>query len=114
MVGFHTMRFHLDVEILDVVVDSDACAVPVLTPAEATSIEPSGSSRPAPHPHLTRTPASSPHAGTPITILNPGTHNEVILIELGLSAVEREALIQAGALGEEARENQKVKAKAKL
>lgn len=91
--------------------DSDACAVPVLTPTEAALMDPSGSARPAPHPHLSRTPASSPQAGSPPTVLEPGTHNEAILIELGLSAGERDALVQAGALGEEARDNWKAKTK---
>lgn len=47
-------------------------------------------------------------------ILEPGTHNEAILIELGFSAEEREALVQAGALGEAARDNWKARTKAKL
>lgn len=47
-------------------------------------------------------------------ILEPGTHNEHILIELGFSAEERDTLIQAGALGEEARDNWKARMKAKL
>lgn len=86
--------------------------MPVLTPAEAASIDSTGSPRPAPHPQLTRTPASSPHAGPSFTtILEPGTHNEAILIELGFSAEERDTLVQAGALGEEARDNHKAKAK---
>ncbi|KAF8126995.1 CoA-transferase family III [Boletus edulis] len=97
--------------------DSDACAVPVLTPAEAASIDPTGSPRPAPHPQLSRTPApalasaSSVHARP--TILKPGTHNEAILVELGLSAEERDALVQADALGEEARDKW-IKTRAKL
>ncbi|KAF8548145.1 CoA-transferase family III [Imleria badia] len=98
----------------DVFHDSDACAVPVLTPAEAASIDPTGSPRPAPHPRLSRTPASasSPHVGSSATaILEPGTHNEAVLIELGLSAEERGTLVQAGALGEEARDKWKAKAK---
>ncbi|KAH0832954.1 CoA-transferase family III domain-containing protein [Lanmaoa asiatica] len=98
----------------DVFHDSDACAVPVLTPAEAASIDPTGSPRPAPHPQLSRTPASSPHAGSATTILEPGTHNEAILIELGFSAEERNTLIQTGALGEDARDNWKARVKAKL
>jgi len=96
----------------DVFHDSDACAVPVLTPAEAASIDPTGSTRPVPHPQLSRTPASSPDAGSSSTmILQPGTHNEAILIELGFSAEERDTLVQAGAFGEEARDNRKAKAK---
>lgn len=87
--------------------------MPVLTPAEAASIDPTGSACPAPHPQLSRTPALPLRAGSP-TILEPGTHNEAILIELGFSAEERDALVQAGALGEEARDNWKAKAKAKL
>ena len=91
--------------------------MPVLTPAEAASIDPTGSPRPAPHPRLSRTPApSSPHdAGSspPPTILQPGTHNKAILAELGLSTEERDALVQAGALGEEARDKWR-KATAKL
>lgn len=49
-----------------------------------------------------------------MTILQPGTHSEVILIELGLSSQERDALVQAGALGEEARDKWKAMTKAKL
>lgn len=91
--------------------DSDACAVPVLTPAEAASVDPTGSPRPAPHPQLSRTPASSPHAGSPTTILEPGTHNEAILIELGFSPEERNTLVRAGALGEVVRDSWKAKSK---
>ncbi|KAG9314913.1 CoA-transferase family III [Chiua virens] len=92
--------------------DSDACAVPVLTPAEAALIDPSDSTRPVPHPQLARTPASSPRGGSPLgSILEPGTHNEDILMELGFSTEERDKLVQAGALGEEACGKWKAKAK---
>ncbi|KAF9223849.1 CoA-transferase family III [Gyrodon lividus] len=94
----------------DVFHDSDACAVPVLLPAEAASIDPTGSSRPAPHPHLSRTPASLRHAGS-TTILEPGTHNDEILIELGLPAEERKQLVLAGGLGEELRDKARSKSK---
>ena len=91
--------------------DSDACAVPVLTPVEAASIDPTGSPRPAPHPRLSRTPASSPHPGSATRILEPGSHNEATLVEIRLSAEERDTLVQASAFGEEARDNSKAKAK---
>ncbi|KAF9236717.1 CoA-transferase family III domain-containing protein [Melanogaster broomeanus] len=95
----------------DVFLDSDACAVPVLSPAEAASIDPSGSPRPAPHPDLSRTPASIKPGGSLAKILEPGAHNEEILAELGLSAEQRKQLELAGALGEEVREKPSTKAK---
>ncbi|KAF8837265.1 CoA-transferase family III [Paxillus ammoniavirescens] len=94
----------------DVFQDSDACAVPVLLPAEAASIDPTGSHRPAPHPQLSRTPASFQRGGSS-TILEPGTHNEEILIELGLPAEERKQLVLAGGLGVEMRDKARSKSK---
>jgi len=44
-------------------------------------------------------------------MLEPGTHNEAILIELGFSAEERDTLVRAGALGEEVRDSWKAKTK---
>ncbi|KIJ67100.1 hypothetical protein HYDPIDRAFT_26503 [Hydnomerulius pinastri MD-312] len=98
--GFKTMPRDYWAEVFH---GSDACAVPVLSPAEAAHQDPTGSLRPAPHPHLSRTAPSSLHTG-PNTMLEPGTHNEEILAELGLSTVERKQLALEGALGEEMRD----------
>lgn len=80
---------------------SDACAVPVLSPEEAAQLDPSGSARPAPHPHLSRTPAL-PQGGSNLrTLLQPGTHMEEVLLETGLSGGDIRQLALDGAFGEQ-------------
>ncbi|TCD61072.1 hypothetical protein EIP91_009056 [Steccherinum ochraceum] len=81
----------------------DACAVPVLTPHEASILMESDAS-PPPHPRLTRTPAKSlpaiPATATAARYsLQPGADTEVILNELGYSDKEQELLARDGALG---------------
>ncbi|KAF8501882.1 CoA-transferase family III domain-containing protein [Hysterangium stoloniferum] len=83
----------------------DACAVPVLTPFEAVAHTVASSPIPQPHPHLSRTPArnSAPNgenARSSAMSLNiqPGTHNEEILTELGLSMKEKLVLVQHGVI----------------
>ncbi|KAG6331762.1 hypothetical protein ID866_7323 [Astraeus odoratus] len=78
---------------------SDACAMPVLTPEEASQVGPSGSLCPAPHPHLSRTPPL-PQEGVQLgSTLEPGTHTMQVLIEVGLSRDEIEKLTLDGAFG---------------
>ena len=78
-------------------------SVPVLSLGEAARLDPTSSLRPAPHPHLSRTPPSPRSTGSS-KILKPGTHTEEILAELSLSAAERKRLAYEGALGKEIRE----------
>ncbi|TDL16558.1 CoA-transferase family III [Rickenella mellea] len=83
---------------------TDACAVPVLTPAEAAQ---ASSPLPAPHPELLQTPAlplpsTARHAKASLN-LKPGHHTEEILMELGLTAEQRKILDTSGALGGEAK-----------
>jgi alpha-methylacyl-CoA racemase len=76
---------------------SDACALPVLTPIEAhASALPDAS-------FLTVHTASQPVTALSNPCLQPGTHTQEILEELGLSEGERRQLVLNGALGEEAR-----------
>ncbi|KIM52241.1 hypothetical protein SCLCIDRAFT_573572 [Scleroderma citrinum Foug A] len=80
---------------------SDACAVPVLFPEEAAQLDPEGSTRPAPHPHLSRTPALPQGGSNPRTLLQPGTHTEEVLLETGLSGEDIKQLASDGAFGEQ-------------
>jgi len=83
----------------------DACAVPVLAPSEATAHTVASSPIPQPHPHLSRTPArnSVPNGGDAQSLamslcIQPGTHNEEILTELGFSMKEKLVLVQEGVI----------------
>ncbi|KAG6331500.1 hypothetical protein ID866_7587 [Astraeus odoratus] len=78
---------------------SDACAVPVLTPEEAGHLDPSGSLRPAPHPRLSRTPPLPQDLAKSNITLEPGTHTEAVLVEIGLSAGDIKQLGSQGAFG---------------
>jgi alpha-methylacyl-CoA racemase len=89
---------------LSLLSDSDACAFPILSPAEAAAlaVTPVDNPKvaPAPHPHLLRTPALplpvySPERG----ILEPGQHNVEVLVELGLSKSEIDQLASNGVFG---------------
>jgi alpha-methylacyl-CoA racemase len=98
-------------------IGSDACTVPVLSPAEAALLaisEPSTASvsdagaefasTPAPHPQLSRTPAlpldGTGHIQEDRPYLVPGTHTEEVLHEvLGLGSEEIARLRVGGALG---------------
>ncbi|KAF8501881.1 CoA-transferase family III [Hysterangium stoloniferum] len=84
----------------------DACAVPVLTPSEAAVHTVTCSPIPQPHPHLSRTPARDPVPNGDARSLNtwlkiqPGTHNEEILTELGLSMREKLVLVKQGVISQ--------------
>jgi len=91
----------------DVFHGTDACAVPVLSPAEAAQLY--GSLYPIPHPEFSRT--SPPPLQDGITTLDPGKHSADILRELGLSEEYIRQLITEGALGKEVRELERSKSK---
>lgn len=83
----------------------DACAVPVLTPAEAVMHSNPPSSVPHPHPRLSRTPAVASVPGSAAaealeteTSVRPGAHTKDILRELGVSEDEQQVLIEEGAI----------------
>jgi len=78
----------------DIFHGTDACAIPVLNPAEAARI--AGSPLPTPHPHLSRTPGTSP--GTSIATIAPCEHTEEVLREIGLSECELARLEEGGAI----------------
>jgi len=73
---------------------TDSCVVPVLSPEEAAAR--AGSSVPAPHPVLSRTP--SQHVPT-LTVLVPGQHTVEILKEIGVSETEAQKLLKRGIVG---------------
>ncbi|KAF8529909.1 CoA-transferase family III [Gautieria morchelliformis] len=84
----------------------DACAVPVLTPAEAAAHSTTHSPIPHPHPSLSRTPApaSVPESAASQTLntafsVDPGTHTDEILRDLGVSHDEQQRLIEEGVIG---------------
>ncbi|KAG2133640.1 CoA-transferase family III [Suillus bovinus] len=92
----------------DVFHGTDACAVPVLSPAEAAQLH--GSLYPMPHPEFSRTsPSSLPQ--NEIKTLDPGKHTADILRELGLSEKDMRQLVTEGALGKEARELERPKSR---
>lgn len=87
---------------------TDACAVPVLMPPEATAALES-SPMPEFHPRVVRhnghdqySPSSHKHLDTSKIILQPGLHTEELLTEAGLSDREIKKLALEGALGKEA------------
>ncbi|KAF7790543.1 hypothetical protein EIP86_001499 [Pleurotus ostreatoroseus] len=85
--------------------DLDACAIPVLSPAEAAKQATASSSNqtsttPTPHPQLSRTPARTEQMLSPTTfILSPGQHTDQILEEIGVTTTERRQLTADGAFG---------------
>lgn len=84
---------------------SDACALPVLTPLEASKLVHANSEPasliPHPHPRLSRTPfvpiPTKEEDG--LKLLKPGQHTDEVLTELGLSEGEKRKLKAEGALG---------------
>jgi len=78
---------------------SDACAVPVLTPTEAASLDSSRSHVPKPHPCVSPETSSIAKVSP---ILLPGQHTQEVLTELGLSKMEQKKLARDGALGAKA------------
>jgi alpha-methylacyl-CoA racemase len=84
----------------------DACAVPVLTPAEAVVHSTPASAIPHPHPRLLRTPAPASVTGSAAALaletaisVQPGAHTADILCELGISQDEQRMLTEEGAIG---------------
>ncbi len=83
-------------------VGTDACTFPVLTPLEASKLDPSRSLTPAPHPILSRTPSvplERSAKGQPLGLKRAGEDTEQILGELGLGEDEKRRLRTDGALG---------------
>ncbi|KAH9919352.1 CoA-transferase family III [Amylocystis lapponica] len=88
---------------------TDACAVPVLSPAEAAAIAQSTCTSasvllPNPHPDLSRTPAVAVQGIAPDAVprsleLKSGRHTQDVLDELGMSEMEKQKLEHDGALG---------------
>ncbi|KAJ3928394.1 MAG: CoA-transferase family III [Lentinula lateritia] len=84
-----------------VFMNTDACAIPMLTPKESSKVEEFGQqSVPLPHPRI----LSKKQNSTPMVIdsdtieLPPGQHTEEILEELGLTNSEYRRLVQDGAI----------------
>lgn len=75
----------------------------MLSPEEAAQLDPSGSVRPAPHPHLSRTPALPQDGSNLSTVLQPGIHTEEVLSEIGLSNEDIRQLASHGAFGKQTR-----------
>jgi alpha-methylacyl-CoA racemase len=93
---------------------TDACAVPVLTPQEATAALES-SPMPEFHPHVRGHSQyqQSSHEGLNVSdlILKPGQHTEELLTEAGLSNKDIKRLALEGVLGEEAQKSAYLNAK---
>lgn len=95
-------------------VDSDACALPVLTPFEASRLQNAPNEPPSliphPHPRLSRTPfvPISSKSEDGLKLLKPGQHTQEILEELGLSQEEKESLKRDGSLGKAPRSGSKL------
>lgn len=83
---------------------TDACALPVLTPAEAHASENLDQSFPMAHPQVSgsRSPDTRKKASGEI-ILVAGAHTRDVLEEIKLTEAEKRRLALDGALGEEAR-----------
>ncbi|KIK63164.1 hypothetical protein GYMLUDRAFT_223068 [Collybiopsis luxurians FD-317 M1] len=77
---------------------TDACAVPIFTPEEATELESSGELHPSPHPRISSHNVSTSGSRPGELHLPPGKHNEEILGELGLTNTEYQRLIEDGAM----------------
>ncbi|KAJ4476211.1 CoA-transferase family III domain-containing protein [Lentinula aciculospora] len=94
--GFHTRTRD---EWTAVFMDTDACAVPILTPEEASQMEESGQSVPLPHPRILSKMNGAAQVIDLVPIeLPPGKHTEEILQELGLTDTEYQRLVQDGAI----------------
>lgn len=74
--------------------------VPVLTPAEASALDPSESELPVPHPHVVASSTATPSVDDQEMPLSPGRHSKEILMEMGLTDDELKALVSDGAVEE--------------
>ncbi|KZT40008.1 CoA-transferase family III [Sistotremastrum suecicum HHB10207 ss-3] len=72
---------------------SDACVMPMRTPAEAATAH---GPVPAPHPRLSRTKLEVGSSDLSIDILEPGAHTDQILRELDITDRERAQLVADG------------------
>jgi len=77
---------------------TDACAVPILTPEEANSLQSSPQSFPLPHPRISSNNAESNSVDSTSIQLPPGKHTEEILRELGFTNIDYQKLVQDGAI----------------
>ena len=77
--------------------DTDACAVPVLSPSEAAEL--SSEEAPLPHPSLSRTSPRRVAEASNRPLLPTGEHTGEILDEFGIVASEKATLKAEGALG---------------
>ncbi|KAG5652777.1 hypothetical protein H0H81_003715, partial [Sphagnurus paluster] len=79
--------------------ETDACALPVLTPEEARASLPHGAPFPPTHPQIVGSSHPSViRSSAAKTVLKTGKHTEEILKELGVSEAEKQKLISDGAL----------------
>jgi alpha-methylacyl-CoA racemase len=87
-----------------VITGTDACALPVLTPAEAHASESFDRSFPMAHPRVSGSQPTNKHSKVSgEVILSTGKHTYDVLEEIRLSDFEKHRLTLDGALGEEAR-----------
>lgn len=87
-----------------VITGTDACALPVLTPAEAHASKNFDQSFPAAHPPLLGFRSSDTRKKVSgEIILVAGTHTQDVLEEIKLTEAEKQRLALDGALGEEER-----------
>ncbi|KAM6504213.1 CoA-transferase family III domain containing protein [Amanita muscaria] len=82
----------------DVFHGTDACVVPVLSPKEASEYEVFRSPYPQPHPAILGFSSVSKGTVSEALELQPGSHTEEILCELGLTGDELQRLAKDGAV----------------
>ena len=86
--------------ILYIILETDACAVPVLTPKEAGKMT---SNIPIFHPQVSKQPnaASKQYLDRKILVIQPGLHTDAVLHDFGFDARRIKQLKDEGVLGKD-------------
>ena len=100
---FHGMFTRTTTKVHDyiyLILETDACAVPVLTPKEAGKMT---SNIPVFHPQVSKQPKAGQHLDPKIIVIQPGLHTDAVLQDFGFDAGRIKQLKDEGVLGKDSR-----------
>ena len=86
--------------IMYIILETDACTVPVLTPKEAGKMT---SNIPIFHPQVSKQPIAGQYLDPKSIVIQPGLHTDAVLRDFGFGAVRIKQLKDEGVLGEDSR-----------